>query len=163
MENQPSLDRTISPFLRLLAGIARADVDFAVVGGVAVCLNDHVRFTADADILVSPRLENITRLLAVLTQWGEGWARELKPEEFIAQEGSICVSEEFDLDIFTQMRGRSLDDFRPRLRHFETQDVRIPFLAPEDLIALKEGSWREKDQWDVRELRQILQRAGPPR
>lgn len=162
MENQPPLDRTISPFLRLLVAIARAEVDFAVVGGVAVCLNDYVRFTADADILVSFRPDNIVRLLAVLAQWGEGWARELKPEEFIAQEGSICLSEEFDLDIFTQMRGRTLDDFRPRLRHFDAQGVRIPFLAPEDLIALKEDSWREKDQLDVFALRRILQRASPP-
>jgi hypothetical protein len=86
VENPPPLDRTISPFLRLLVAIARAEVDFAVVGGVAVCLNDHVRYTADADILVNPGQDNIKRLLAVLSQWGEGWARELKPEEFIAQE-----------------------------------------------------------------------------
>lgn len=163
MENQPPLDRTISPFLRLLVEIARAGVDFTVVGGVAVCLNDHVRFTADADILVDPCPENAARLLAVLVHWGEGWARDLKPEEFVAQEGSICVSEEFDLDIFTQMRGKSLDDFRPRLRHFEAQGVRIPFLAPEDLISLKEGSWREKDQWDVAALRKILERNKPPK
>ncbi len=162
MENPPLLDRTISPFLRLLVAIARAEVDFAVVGGVAVCLNDHVRYTADADILVNPNQDNIKRLLAVLSQWGEGWARELKPEEFTAQEGSICVAEEFDLDIFTQMRGQKLDDFRPRLRHFDAQGVQIPFLAPEDLIALKEGSWREKDQWDVAELRRILAQRQPP-
>jgi predicted nucleotidyltransferase len=141
--------------------VARAGVDFAVVGGIAVCLNEHVRYTADADILVNPNVENARRLIGALAQWGEGWARELKPEEFIPQEGSICVSEEFDLDIFTQMRGRSLDDFRPRLRHFDSQGVRIPYLAPEDLIALKEGSWREKDQWDVAELRRILAERKP--
>lgn len=162
VDNPPPLDRTISPFLRLLVAIARAEVDFAVVGGVAVCLNNHVRYTADADILVNPSPENVKRLLAVLSLWGEGWARELKPEEFVAQEGSICVSEEFDLDIFTQMRGRTLDDFRPRLRNFDAQGVRIPFLAPEDLIALKEGSWREKDQWDVVELRRVLAQRRPP-
>ena len=161
VENQPPLDRTISPFLRLLVAVARAGVDFAVVGGIAVCLNEHVRYTADADILVNPNVENARRLIGALAQGGEGWARELKPEEFIPQEGSICVSEDFDLDIFTQMRGRSLDDFRPRLRHFDSHGVRIPYLAPEDLIALKEGSWREKDQWDVAELRRILAERKP--
>lgn len=80
MENQPSLDKTISPFLRLLAEIARARVDFAVVGGVAVCLNDYVRHTDDADILVGEALENVRRLLEVLSRWGEGWARELKAD-----------------------------------------------------------------------------------
>lgn len=162
MENQPPLDRTISPFLRLLVEIARAEVDFAVVGGVAVCLNDYVRYTADADILINRQPENVARLLQVLCRWGEGWARELKVDEFTAQEGSICVSEEFDLDIFSQMRGRSLEDFRPRLRHFEAHGVRIPYLAPEDLIALKQDSWRDKDKLDVFALQEILQRANPP-
>ncbi len=36
--------------------------------------------------------------------------------------------EEFDLDIFTWMKDKSLDDFRPRLRHLETGGVRIPYL-----------------------------------
>ena len=66
--------------------------------------------------------------------------------------------EDFELDIFTRMRGRSLNDFRPRLRYFETSGVRIAYLAPEDLIYLKQGSWREKDQLDVVALKEILAR-----
>ncbi len=50
--------------------------------------------------------------------------------------------EDFDLDIFTRMRGKSLEDFRPRLRFLEARGVRIPYLAPSDLIFLKENSWR---------------------
>jgi hypothetical protein len=36
--------------------------------------------------------------------------------------------------------------------------VRIPFLAPEDLIWLKQDSWREKDQLDVLALKEIIAR-----
>jgi hypothetical protein len=75
----------------------------------------------------------------------------------VAQEGAIRVMEEFDLDIFTRMAGKSLDYFRPRLRHLDASGVRIPYLAPQDLILLKEGSWREKDQLDVAALRKILE------
>ena len=76
---------------------------------------------------------------------GEGWARELKVEEFLAQKGSIRVMEDFNLDIFTRMQGKSPADFRPRLRCLETSGVRIPFLGPAELIFLKQGSWRIKD------------------
>jgi hypothetical protein len=79
----------------------------------------------------------------------------LKVEDFVPQEGSIRVMEDFDLDIFTRMHGKSLEDFRPRLRYFETAGTRIPYLAPKDLIFLKQGSWREKDQLDVVVLRKI--------
>ncbi len=163
MENQPFLDKTISPFLRLLVEITRARVDFAVVGGVAVCLNEYVRYTDDADILIDTAPANVRGLLEVLSRWGEGWARELKAEEFIPQEGSIRVMEEFDLDIFTRMRGKSLDDFRPRLRHLESSGVRIPYLAPEDLLFLKQDSWREKDQLDVLAMKEILAREASGR
>src|SRR5688572_18678764 len=90
-----------SQFEKLLVDLARAEVDFAVVGGVAVALNGFVRATDDLDILVSDSPENIQRLLNALSKWGEGWARELKVEDFVPQEGSIRVMDVFDLDIFT--------------------------------------------------------------
>ena len=145
-----------SQFEKLLVELARSAIDFAVVGGVAVSLNGFVRATDDLDILVSDQPENIRSLLDSLSRWGEGWARELKPEEFIPQEGSIRVMEEFDLDIFTRMRGKSLDDFRSRLCYLETGGTRISYLAAEDLIFLKQTSWREKDQLDVNALKEIL-------
>jgi hypothetical protein len=154
----PEPKETISRFERLLADLARGEVDFAVVGGLAVILNGYPRLTLDADILVNDASENIRRLLRCLERWGEGWARELCVEDFAPQEGSIRITEEFDLDVFTRMRGQSLDGFRPRLGYLEAGAVRIPYLAPEDLIFLKQGSWREKDQLDVLAMKEILER-----
>jgi len=166
MEDPSSPSETISQFEKLLAGLVRAGIDFAVVGGVAVILNGYHRQTKDTDILVGTSPENIRRLLAYLSTWGEGWSRELKPEEFVPQEGSIRVMEEFDLDIFTQMRGNSLDDFRPKLRFLQSGEVRIPYLHPEQLILLKQSSWRDKDRLDVQAMQEILRReaeAAAPR
>ena len=159
MENSESGSReTVSRFEDLLVRLVRAEVDFCVVGGLAVILCGYVRVTEDVDILISESPSNVRRMLDVLTGWGEGWARELKPEEFLPQEGALRLNDVLDLDIFTRMRGHSLDDFRPRLRLFATQGTRIPYLAPEDLIALKQGSWRDKDQIDVLAMREVLQR-----
>jgi hypothetical protein len=147
---------TVSRFEKLLVALARAGVDYAVAGGLAVILNGYPRVTVDVDILVHDAPENLQRLLDCLAGWGEGWARELKVEDFVPQEGSIRVMEDFDLDIFTRMRGHTLDDFRPRLRYLDASGGRIPFLGPADLILLKQDSWREKDKLDVAALRQIL-------
>ncbi|HCL91233.1 MAG TPA: hypothetical protein P5037_06630 [Candidatus Paceibacterota bacterium] len=148
---------TVSRFERLLVALARAGVDYAVAGGLAVILNGYPRVTVDVDILVNDSPENLRRLLDCLAGWGEGWARELKIEDFVPQEGSIRVMEDFDLDLFTRMAGKSLDYFRPRLRYLDAGGVRIPYLAPQDLILLKENSGREKDQLDVVALRKILE------
>jgi hypothetical protein len=156
MPEMPSAKETTSPFERLLADLVRSGVDYAVVGGVAVSLNGFIRATDDLDILVHEAAGNIRRLLDCLAAWGEGWARELTVEDFAPQEGSIRVIEDFELDVFVRMRGQSLDEFRSRLRHLETSGVRIPYLAAEDLILLKQDSWREKDKLDVAVLRKLL-------
>src|SRR5205823_14689460 len=137
--------------------LVRAGVDFAVVGGVAVSLNGFIRATDDLDVIVQASGQNVRKLLGCLSHWGEGWARELKEEDFVPQEGSIRVMEDFDLDIFTRMRGKSLEDFRERLRFLSVGVIRIPYLDAADLIFLKEGSWREKDQLDVGALKRILE------
>ncbi len=160
MEHSPEPREITSRFEKLLVALAASRVDFAVVGGLAVIFNGYPRLTLDADILVQDAPDNLRRLLACLANWGEGWARELKPEDFVFPEGSIRVTEEFDLDIFTRMRGRSLDDFRPRLRYLETGSIRLPYLAPADLIFLKQDSWRDKDKLDVQAMRDILAREG---
>jgi len=158
MQHSPNPGEITSQFEKLLAALAADGVDFAVVGGLAVILNGYPRTTQDADILVHDSPENLRKLLASLTKWGEGWARELKPEDFLLEAGSIRVMEEFDLDIFTRMLEKKLDDFRPRLRFWETSGVRIPYLSPSDLIFLKEVSWRDKDKLDVLAMKEIVAR-----
>lgn len=160
MESQPSSNQTISQFEKLLADLARAGVDFAVVGGVAVILNGYHRQTNDADLLVDPEPDNVRRMLAFLETWGEGWARELSLDDFGPQEGSIRLMEEFELDLFTRMQGRTLSDFRPGLRYLPSGDVRIPYLSPQQIIELKTGSWRDKDRLDVEAMREILRREA---
>jgi len=127
---------------------------------VAISLNGFVRATDDVDILVGKPAENLRKLLDCLAGWGRGFARELKAEDFADEPGAIRVMEDFDLDIFTQMRGKSLDDFRPNLRFFESNEVRIAYLSPADLIFLKQGSLREKDRMDVAAMKEILAREG---
>ena len=160
MEHSPAPREISSRFEKLLAELVRHNIDFALVGGLAVILNGYPRLTLDADILISEAPENVRKLLDCLEHWGEGCARELKPEEFVAQEGCIRVSEDFDLDIFTRMRGRSLEDFRGRVRWIDLGEVRVPILSPADLVFLKSGSWREKDKLDVLALQEILAREA---
>ena len=158
LSNEPS--RTPSLFEKLLAGLARSGVDFAVVGGLAVILNGYPRLTLDADILVQNSPDNLRKLLDYLKTWGDGAARELMIEDFNIDQGAIRISEEFDLDVFVVMRGKSLNDFRPNLRRFASDEVQIAYLSPADLIYLKEGSWREKDQLDVSAMKQIVAKEG---
>jgi hypothetical protein len=142
-----------TPYEKLLESLARAEVKFIVVGGVAVALNGFVRTTDDVDILIEASAENITRLLATLAFFGEGHARELSVKDFDEAEGAVRVIEDFPLDIFTLMRGQSYGDLRGDLRQTMINGTKIHFLNADGLIRLKTDSAREKDQIDIAALR----------
>lgn len=158
-----SAKEIISPFEKLLADLTAAGVDFAVVGGVAVIVNGYSRLTEDLDILVADSPENLAKLLGVLGQWGEGFARELAPADFPRAEGCVRISEEFPLDVFTLMCGRTLEDLRSGLRSHEVVSCSFRHLAPEQLIELKQGSWRDKDRLDVAAMKELLARERRPK
>lgn len=61
--NPSQPNQTPSQFEKLLAGLARDGIDFAVVGGLAVILNGYPRLTIDADIIVHPSEDNLRRLI----------------------------------------------------------------------------------------------------
>lgn len=148
-------------FESLLVKLARARVDFLVAGGVAVCLNGFVRTTQDLDLLVDASPANLRRLLDCLGGFGEGFARELTPEDFPLEEGAVRVVEDFTVDLFTLMRSRTFADFVTTARRLEVEGAVVRYLSPEALIELKSASSREKDQWDVAALRRIVAGNGP--
>ena len=143
-------------FESLLVKLSRARVDYLVAGGVAVCLNGFVRTTQDLDLLVEASSPNLDRLLACLADFGEGFARELSPEDFPMEEGAVRLVEDFTVDLFTLMRSRTFADFAATARRLEVNDVVVRYLDPAALIELKVASNREKDQFDVAALRRIM-------
>jgi hypothetical protein len=84
-----------TPYEKLSAKLARAEVKFIIVGRVAVALNGFVRTTEDVDILIGSSAENITRLLEELTGFGAGHARELNINDFTDSEVAFGSSRTF--------------------------------------------------------------------
>lgn len=139
-------------FKDLLDSLKRRDVKFILVGGIACALNGYVRATEDVDIIVEASRENITLLLDVLKDWGEGHAAELSIDDFSLEPGAIRVIEEFPLDIFTLLGGLPYADF---LGESAVSKDGMPFLKASALIRVKSGSLRPKDQIDVSELKAL--------
>ncbi len=145
-------------FENLLADLAAAKVEFLVVGGVAVHLNGHPRGTEDIDILVDNSRPNIERLLEVLSKFGEGAGGTFTVEDFTNEPGAIRVYEDFMLDMFVQMNGKTYADLKPLAAPFKLRGgATIHFLTGQGLIETKRGSVRPKDQSDI----SILSSLGP--
>jgi predicted nucleotidyltransferase len=147
-----------TPYEKLLAKLARAEVKFMIVGGVAVALNGFVRTTEDVDILIEASAENVTRLLDELGNFGEGHARELSPADFSDSEGAVRIIEDFPLDVFTMMRGKRYVDLVGSTKTTRIDDVEVRYLNAQALIALKSDSQRDQDRIDVSALRSLRDR-----
>ncbi|PYI92157.1 MAG: hypothetical protein DME97_10470 [Verrucomicrobia bacterium] len=144
-----------TPYEKLLVNLARGEVKFIVVGGVAVALNGFVRTTEDVDILIESSPDNVNRLLTSLASFGQGHARELSLTDFAETEGAVRVVEDFPLDIFTIMRGQVYRDLIDQTGRTEINGTPVTFLRAAALIRLKQDSAREKDQIDIAALRRI--------
>jgi Nucleotidyl transferase of unknown function (DUF2204) len=150
-----------TPYEKLLAKLARAEVKFIIVGGVAVALNGFVRTTEDVDILIEASTDNIVRLLNELGDFGEGHARELSVGDFSDSEGAIRIVEDFPLDVFTIMRGKRYADLIGATKTTRIDDGEVRYLNAEGLIALKGNSQRDQDRIDVSALRSLRDKNSP--
>jgi predicted nucleotidyltransferase len=149
-----------TPYEKLLARLAGAEVKFIIVGGVAVALNGFVRTTEDVDILIESSAENVTRLINELRNFGEGHARKLAPADFSESEGAIRIIEDFPLDVFTIMRGKRYPDLVGSTKPTRIDDADVRYLDAEALIALKSDSQRDQDRIDVSALRSLQNRPS---
>ena len=149
-------------FEKLLVLLAKAGVDFVVVGGVAVSIQGYVRLTDDVDLLIEGSPSNINRLLDRLATYGEGFSSELSLDDFTDEEGAIRVVEEVEqcqIDIFTRISGRRYIDVIADADRFEVGGYKIAVASKTSLIGWKSESAREKDQLDTLALRRLQDNA----
>ena len=143
-------------FEELLEGLSKHNIDYILVGGLAVDICGFTRATMDVDIIIEISKENIKKLLNCLESFGEGFAKELKPDDFTLEEGCIRIIEEFPLDVFTLIGGNTYQDLLPYTDIFITKKgIKIRYLNADGLINLKKDSVRPKDQLDIQELKKI--------
>lgn len=142
-------------FASVLVALVRDDVAFVVVGGLAVAKAGYARTTDDLDLIVEASHDNLERLIRVLSGVGEGAAAELGPDDFPVEEGAIRVSEDFDIDLFTQMSGLTYADMLQDAIVHDIEGTPVQFLGADALIRLKSASLRPRDRLDAEVLRSI--------
>jgi hypothetical protein len=161
---QPGVAKMMEPsFAKWLGKLLDDEVRFILVGGLAVTLHGYVRLTEDIDILIDPGEDNVARLIQSLGQFGEGFGGDLQPSDFTSEPGAIRIVEESEsavLDIFTQLAGLSFGDLVDGTETSEIQGRLFHYASKSQLIRIKSGSHREKDQLDVSALKQLIRDPG---
>jgi len=144
-------------FLLLLKALDENEVEYILIGGVAVILHGLERLTRDIDLFVKQTAPNIQQLKDALNSlYHDKTIEEITIDELqnypVIRYGT---PKGFYIDIMTRLgEAFSFDDLRYEI--VEYQGIKIRIATPESLYNLKKDSLREKDKMDASFLKEII-------
>lgn len=135
----------------VFASLSSHDVQYLVIGGIAVVLYGVPRATFDLDILIRPDRENAERLLQALLSAGIGTAALTSAEKLLANEITV-FQDRVRIDVQTSTPGLTFEEAWQRRETMEYQGASFFVVSREDLIAAKRAAGRPVDLEDVQML-----------
>ncbi|MEO6149165.1 MAG: hypothetical protein ABIN95_10475 [Mucilaginibacter sp.] len=148
-------DEEIVKFWRAMQ---QQQVRYIMVGGYATNLHGYLRFTGDIDIWLEDTIENRQHLREAFIACGMGDYYMLERMQFVPGWTDFQLMNGLRLDIMIDMKGLENYTFDECLQMATTaniDDVNVPFLHINQLIANKKAVNRPKDRLDVMELEKI--------
>lgn len=164
----------LSSLGEIVSTLNRHDARFLIAGGLAVAAHGYGRVTFDLDLVLQLEHENVRRAVSALESLGyrpvapvsaheladpakrDTWIREenmvvfsLRSEQHRETPVDIFITEPFDFDV----------EYNRALVGNILPEVQARFVGLETLISMKEGTGRDKDREDVRQLRMLLEKS----
>ena len=153
-------------FEQVFRAFNKADINYLVVGGVAVNLHGYLRFTADLDILLLLEEKNLQKTDSVMKEMGystrlpvsimelkdqekvRSWLKEknLKAFSFIPPKDNPLL---IDIIIEESLKFRKIADQKIIKK---ISNVPIPVISIQDLVKMKKKANRKKDLIDLEAL-----------
>lgn len=153
----------------LIKLLSDGDVDYVLVGGLAVALHGYVRTTMDVDVVLAMNPDNLNRFISSANKAGlhpaipvpiesltrpellDQWHRE---KNLLAFSLRSADAQSTVIDILIRP-SVAFDALRRDAVTINVGPHAIPVASIEHLIALKTGTGRHKDEIDIEELEKI--------
>jgi predicted nucleotidyltransferase len=148
-------------FDQLLRRLSEAEVEFVLIGGLAVNAWGVVRGTKDVDVVVDPDPENLKRVASMAVtihghiQTGDSFLST--PPSIAAQLASgqrVAIETELgQLDVVQGLDGvPTYDELRAGATEAEVLGTKVLICSFEDLKAMKRAAGRTRDRADLEDL-----------
>ena len=153
----------------IFAALERAHVRYLVVGGVAVVLHGHPRFTADLDLVLALDAANVRAALGALRALGytprapvptEDLADPVRRAEWVRNKGMTIFSlaspahPATEVDLFVE-EPFPFEEAYSRAVRADLGEACVWIAGIADLVAMKRRAGRPQDLEDVRNLEAI--------
>ena len=148
----------------LFQALARHDVEYVTVGGVAIQAHGAQRLTRDLDVAIAASKDNLDRLAAALSDVDarilgpDGQRSRSTPSAAMLGSGDQwhLVTDYGRLDVLTlPAHLGSFADVRARAYDVPLGDVTVPIAHRDDLLRMKRASGRPQDLEDARLLESL--------
>lgn len=127
-------------------------VRYLVVGGYAVAIHGHPRYTKDMDIWIESSLDNANNLLQALEQFGFS-SLGLQTQDFLTPEQIIQLGYPPNrIDLLTNIDGVIFEDCYPLRLEVFIDDIVVNFIDLDNLRKNKKASGRLQDLADLENL-----------
>jgi hypothetical protein len=148
----------------LFRALARHDVEYVTIGGIAIQAYGGQRLTQDLDVVIAPSTENLARLASAVLDLD---ARILGPEgqrsRSVPTAALLASSDQWHLitdhgplDVLTlPAHLGSFADVRARAHEIPLGELSIPIAHRDDLLKMKRAAARPQDLADVRLLESL--------
>jgi predicted nucleotidyltransferase len=146
--------------LIFLDGLERANVEYLIIGGVAVNIHGFQRATGDLDIWFNPTKENFKRLLICFQKLGYDISDFEKSTKTLSETIIRLPLESFYIEMLPFLDGKSdFDSIHKRSDSITVEGLTVKVISYDDLIACKANVHRAKDLEDIAQLERRKQQS----
>lgn len=144
------LSQDFREFVELLI---KNKAEYLIVGGYAVGIHGHPRYTGDLDIWLNPSSENAKKILQTVNEFGFS-SYKLTETDF-TKEGNVVQLgyPPLRIDLLTQIDGVTFDECYKNKIEVEIDDLSVNFIGYWDLLKNKKATGRPKDVDDIDNLK----------
>ncbi|HOZ86180.1 MAG TPA: hypothetical protein PL029_00415 [Bacteroidia bacterium] len=144
------LSQDFKEFVELLI---KNKAEYLIVGGYAVGVNGHPRYTGDLNIWLRPSVENARRVFNCVNEFGFG-KLGISESDF-TKEGNIIQLgyPPHRIDLLTSIDGVGFDDCFAKRKVVEIEELQVNFIGYEDLIKNKKATGRPRDIDEIEHLK----------
>jgi len=140
-------------FRDFIQALNENDVEYVLVGGMAVILHGYVRGTGDMDIWVNKTKGNYKKLVKAFTQFGMP-VFDMTEKAFLGNEFDVwgIGVQPVRIEIMTAVKGLNFEETYKLSQLYDEEGLKIRFIHLNHLIEAKKAAGRFRDLDDIDQL-----------
>jgi predicted nucleotidyltransferase len=140
-------------FREFIELLIKHNAEYLIVGGYAVGVHGHPRYTGDLDIWLNPSPGNAELILKCVNEFGFS-SYGLTQSDFSKQGNVIQLGyPPLRIDLLTEIDGVTFDECYKNRKEVTIDDLHVNFIGYQDLLKNKRESGRPRDIDDIDNLK----------